>query len=486
MFFSWLEDAVQHHGAAHAVVQRDTYLSFRGLLHRARRRMQELKAMGVGKGHVVGLLLGNVADYLVVAVAVDGLEAALLPIPPLCSAWELGALLERLPVRALITRPGSKALDAESRRAAGEAAGPAPTKQGRMQGSLLSCALYKVDAKRAVPPGTALIHAYPQWAAGGGATKEGVVTYRLVHRRRDQLRAEAEHLSAALRLVEGDRQRLAVALPLCQPLNLELVLALGSGYGAELQLDDDLAPRRLLPRLREGGANLAPLSRAQLCSLVESSRDRPLPPALRALCVDGAVGRERAREAQRVLSVRPRGALHLPETGLVSVDADGRGPQGVGTPVAGVQVRILGARGQPVSGGRKGRLQVRSPAVSGDGLEPAPDPQGWFDTGLLATQDKQGRLRIRGSASEDPDRLFVGGLPVSLGEIRQALCSHPAVVDAAVDDGTAGPSEIDGAAALRARVVLSRRVALEALAAHCSRRLSPHKVPSKITVVESL
>ncbi len=475
MFFSWLEDAVRHHGAAHAVVQRDTYLSFRGLLHRAGRRMQELKALGVGPGHAVGVMLGNVSDYLVIAAAVDQLEAALVPIAPLCSARELGEVLRRLPLRALVTRPGAKALDPQARKGVGEAAGPTPTKRTRMQGSLLSCALYKVHGQ-SLPAGTTLVHPCP------ALDDEGALRYQLIHRTRQELGAEAEHLAAALRLAERDREYIAAALPLHQPFNLELILALTFGYGAQLQLDDDLAPRRLLPRLRDHELSLVPCSRAMLRSLLllPSARKPERPPRL--LAVDGAVGRDLSRDVSKVLGTRPLSSLHLPATGLIAVDAEGRSPHTVGGPIDGVETRILGARGAAVGAGRRGQLQVRSPAVSLSGRESEVE-EGWLDTGERATRDKQGRLKLHGRTD---DGVLVGGLPVSLGEIRLALTSHAAVVDAAVEIGADGPSVLDGAAAVRARVQLRRKVSTEALSAHCARLLSPYKVPTQIEVVDSL
>ena len=47
--YEWLSSVADDRGSAKALVYRDTYLSWRGLLHRVDRRAQELHAMGIGR-----------------------------------------------------------------------------------------------------------------------------------------------------------------------------------------------------------------------------------------------------------------------------------------------------------------------------------------------------------------------------------------------------------------------------------------------------
>ena len=91
--------------AAKALVYRDTYLSWRGLLHRVDRRAQELHAMGIGPGCWVGLMLGNVPDFVILTLALSKIEAVVVPLDPTTGNRELEMVLEAAPLRALITRP---------------------------------------------------------------------------------------------------------------------------------------------------------------------------------------------------------------------------------------------------------------------------------------------------------------------------------------------------------------------------------------------
>src|SRR5215470_16840632 len=119
LLYDWLKKAAKAQGNNKAVVYRDNYLSWRGLLHRVDRRAQEFKAMGIKDGAWVGLMLGNVPDFVILALALSKLDAA--------------------PLRALVTRPrGSEG----SITASGQTAPPVQTPAPRGRSS-----------RTTVPPG---------------------------------------------------------------------------------------------------------------------------------------------------------------------------------------------------------------------------------------------------------------------------------------------------------------------------------------------
>src|SRR5437773_1572158 len=82
LLYDWLKKAAKAQGNNKAVVYRDNYLSWRGLLHRVDRRAQEFKSMGIKEGVWVGLMLGNVPDFVILALALSKLDAAIVPIDP--------------------------------------------------------------------------------------------------------------------------------------------------------------------------------------------------------------------------------------------------------------------------------------------------------------------------------------------------------------------------------------------------------------------
>ena len=101
----WLSSVASNQSSGKALVYRDTYLSWRGLLHRVDRRAQELHALGIALGAWVGLMLGNVPDFVILALALSKIEAVLVPLDPTTGNRELEMVLEAAPLRALITRP---------------------------------------------------------------------------------------------------------------------------------------------------------------------------------------------------------------------------------------------------------------------------------------------------------------------------------------------------------------------------------------------
>ena len=106
LLYDWLQRILKDQGGGGtALVYRDTYLSWRGLVHRADRRAQELAGFGIGAGAWFGVMLGNVPEMVILAAAASKLGAVLVPLDPTLASRELDMILEAAPLRALITRP---------------------------------------------------------------------------------------------------------------------------------------------------------------------------------------------------------------------------------------------------------------------------------------------------------------------------------------------------------------------------------------------
>src|SRR3978361_45761 len=104
LLYDWLKKAAKAQGNNKAVVYRDNYLSWRGLLHRVDRRAQEFKSMGIKEGAWVGLMLGNVPDFVILALALSKLDAAIVPIDPTTEGREVGPILPSAPRRRAAPR----------------------------------------------------------------------------------------------------------------------------------------------------------------------------------------------------------------------------------------------------------------------------------------------------------------------------------------------------------------------------------------------
>src|SRR3954471_20564097 len=98
LLYQWLTTIASDRGSEKALVYRDTYLSWRGLAHRVDRRAQELAAMGIGAGAWVGVMLGNVPELAILALAVSKLGGIFVPLDPTTSARDLDMVLEIAPL----------------------------------------------------------------------------------------------------------------------------------------------------------------------------------------------------------------------------------------------------------------------------------------------------------------------------------------------------------------------------------------------------
>ena len=162
-----------------------------------------------------------------------------------------------------------------------------------------------------------------------------------------------------------------------------------------------------------------------------------------------------------------------------------RKPGWVGSPLPGVEARLIGEDGGLVPDGSPGEIQVRGPTVFTEYWQ-RPDAtneafvDGWFQTGDIAISE-QGRYRILGR--ESVDIIKTGAEKVSALEIEEVLLGHEAVSEAAV---VGVPDEEWGEKVIAAVVLRDSDLAHSELTAWCKASLAPHKVPKEFHVVPEL
>ena len=163
-----------------------------------------------------------------------------------------------------------------------------------------------------------------------------------------------------------------------------------------------------------------------------------------------------------------------------------RVPGSVGTPLPGVDVRLVSDDGDAVPAGGPGGIEVRGANVFVEywgkpeaTLEAFRD--GWFRTGDTAVVEN-GVYRILGRTNVDI--LKTGGHKVSALEIEETLREHPAVVECAV---VGVPDEEWGERVAVALVCKEEnKPDLEQLRAWAKERMAVHKVPSRLLVLDAL
>jgi len=163
-----------------------------------------------------------------------------------------------------------------------------------------------------------------------------------------------------------------------------------------------------------------------------------------------------------------------------------RRPGFVGTPLPGVETRLVDDAGRPVPPGKTGEIEVRGAAVF---LEYWRQPEataaafrdGWFRTGDVAVIE-DGAYRMLGRLSVDI--IKTGGYKVSALEVEEVLRTHPAIAECAVV-GVEDPEwgeRICAAVERRGEAELT----LAALQAWAKERLAPYKIPRALRSVPTL
>src|SRR3954454_2657701 len=110
-----------------------------------------------------------------------------------------------------------------------------------------------------------------------------------------------------------------------------------------------------------------------------------------------------------------------------------RKPGSIGTPIRGVELRLVDDEGNDVAPGEVGEIAIRGENVM-KGYWRRPEdtakaiPDGWFRTGDLARRDEDGYYSI---VDRKKEMIIRGGYNVYPREIEEALYEHPAVAEVA-------------------------------------------------------
>jgi malonyl-CoA/methylmalonyl-CoA synthetase len=163
-----------------------------------------------------------------------------------------------------------------------------------------------------------------------------------------------------------------------------------------------------------------------------------------------------------------------------------RRPGCVGTPLPGVEVRVVDEGGTPVAEGVAGELEVRGPNVFREYWQRPEETarafrDGWFRTGDVAVLEA-GAYRLLGRTSVDI--IKTGGFKVSALEIEEVLRTHPCIAECAV----VGVPDEEWGERVSAAVELhpGAALSLDELQQWARERLAPYKVPRGIRTVASL
>lgn len=163
-----------------------------------------------------------------------------------------------------------------------------------------------------------------------------------------------------------------------------------------------------------------------------------------------------------------------------------RRPGYVGSPLPGVEARLVDDSGAAVAAGAPGELEVRGPAVFKEYWQRPAETDasfrdGWFRTGDVATADA-GSYRLLGRSNIDI--IKTGGFKVSALEIEATLRDHPAIAECAVVG--LPDAEWGERVAVALELQPGSDLTLDALQAWVRPLLAPYKMPRALRAVAAL
>lgn len=198
---------------------------------------------------------------------------------------------------------------------------------------------------------------------------------------------------------------------------------------------------------------------------------------------------ERWEEATGGILVEGYGMTESSPVALGNPMGRTRRPGTVGVPFPSTEIRVVDPTDPTVDrpAGESGELLIRGPQVfqgywgrAGDTAD-ALLPDGWLRTGDIVEVSDDGFVTVVDRLKE---LIITGGFNVSPSEVEGVLEAHPDVAAAAV----VGLPRPHGGEDVAAAVVLRDGAALDvdALRDFCRTRLTPYKVPRRITAVDEL
>ncbi len=445
-----------------------------------RRMGTRMTAAGIGAGDIIGCMLPNWREWLVVAVAAAQAGAVMLPIVTIYGATELGFILRQSGARWLFTpdRFRNVVFDQLVRDC-----GDLPSLERHVSTGTAFDALEAVGPVADPVPSDPEALALLVYTSGTTADPKGVM-----HSARGLL-AELETMQA----LRGASDHEAVISPwppghvagalsmyrfLCQAAPLVLMDQWDAALAAKLVERHRVTSSSGTPFHLSGMIAAADANGNDLTSLRQYLVGAaPVPSSLIVRC---------QREGLAVYHCYGSSEHPTITSGVVD-DPIEKQLHTEGRAIQGSEMRFVDEGGNDVPAGKDGEICTRGPELFMGYLDPALNEAaflagGWYRTGDIGRLDESGYLLI---TDRKKDIIIRGGENISSKEVEAVLLSHPAVADAAA---VAAPDDRMGEV-VRACVVLApgTTLTLDDLRAHfLAAGIARQKTPERLSILSEL
>jgi len=466
---SVLDQAAADHADRSAVRLDDLVLSYGELRTAAGRMAAMLSSLGIAPGDRVAIMLPNVPAFPIAFYGALGAGAVVVPMNPLLKSREVAFYLRDSGAKVLlawqaIAEEAIKGADQTSTRVievaepdlAGQLAGFDPVPASADRGDEDDAVILYTSGTTGWPKGAQLTHAN----LTRNASETGTTLFSI-----------------------GPDDVIMGCLPLFHIFGLTCGLNATIIGGGTLTLLTRFDPAKALDVVGRDNVTIFEGVPTMYAAMLHHPASAEADVSSLRLCVSGG-------------SAMPVGILRGFEKAFGCVILEGYGlsetspvasfnhpdrvrkPGSIGTPIANVEMRVVGEDGTELPVGEIGEIAIRGYNVmkgywaNPDATAEAIIQGGWFLTGDLAKVDDEGYFYI---VDRKKDLIIRGGLNVYPREIEEVLYEHPAVAEAAV---VAIPhdelgEEIGAAVALKPGMTAT----VDELRAFVKERVAPYKYP---------
>jgi long-chain acyl-CoA synthetase len=457
----------------------DVQFSFAELDDAAARAATLLERAGVEPGDRVGVMLPNSPAFAIAYYGIMYRGAVAVPMNPLLKAREVAYYLSNSGAKALFATPAFA--DEATAGAAEVGAHCWLVDDGALMTLIAEQPAQDSPVKRHDDDVAVILHT----SGTTGKPKGAMLTH-------GNLGRNAE-VSVRTLVEIGPDDVVMGCLPLFHVFGLTCGLNGSVLAGATLTLIPRFEPRKALEVIERDGVTVfegVPTMYSALLSVAAEAA----PEATRSMrtCVSGgaALPVQVLTDFEKSFGCAILEGYGLSESSPVAAFNHPHRPRkagSIGTPIEGVQMRVVDLDGAEVPQGEKGEIQIRGHNVMKgywnlpDATEAAITTDGWLNTGDVGRVDEDGYFYI---VDRTKDLIIRGGYNVYPREIEEVLYEHPEVAEAAV---IAIPHDSLGEE-VGAAVALKKGAAVTAdeLRDYVKARVAAYKYPRLLWLVDAL
>jgi long-chain acyl-CoA synthetase len=473
---SVFEEAAARYAARPAVRMDGLVLSYSQLRDAAYQMASLLSSVGVAPGDRVAIMLPNVPAFPIAFYGALAAGAIVVPMNPLLKSREITYHLSDSGASVLLAWHAAAAeatlgaaatqtlvLKIDEPDAAGLLTGLAPVPAGVERAGDDDAVILYTSGTTGVPKGADLTHA--------GLARNASITARM--------------------LLAGPDDVVMGCLPLFHVFGLTCAMNATIAVGASLTLLPRFDPAKALETVGRDRVTIFEGVPTMYAAMLHHPAGAQADTSSLRMCVSGgaAMPAEIMRGFEHAFGCMILEGYGLSETSPVASFNHPdrvRKPGSIGTPIEGVEMKVVDDEGAELPVGQIGEIVIRGHNVmKGYWRNPGATAEtiidGWLRTGDLARVDEDGYFYI---VDRKKDMIIRGGFNVYPTEIEGVLYEHPAVAEAAVigiPDENLG-EEIGAAVTLKPTATATT----EELRAFVQDRVAPYKYPRYVWTVPDL